>query len=288
MRTIRIPGLIDLVRTDEPAEILALSRDPRLDRRFEAKGPLLNRLILRRIRRILQSGGRPLPPVAPRDDPERHEAQAALEAKLDAPGAPSDEETVAALARYVRGEASERTLGAAVQQAIGGRFAAGYRGDAKSWNAARVLNGSVRPFRPISLVWRFTGKLDRARAHLAGLVAQDRSGVHATGIAVHNLVESLRRMRNLAAVRGALVRYAPEEAASLSLAAPGSVPREATDQGVNAVAAYRQGTLVLLQLEKARKRTLRPDMAFMTGGWSRCPAHSWVQRLLAAVWERAR
>lgn len=288
MRAIRIPGLIDLVRTDEPDEILTLSRDPRLDRRFEAKGPLLNRLILRRIRRVLQSGGRPLPPVAPRDDSDRQAAQQALEAKLGAPGAPADEESLAALARYVRGEASERTLGAAVQQAVGSRFAPGYRGDARSWKAARVLSGSVRPFRPMALIWRLSGKLRRSRAHLAELVDQDRSGVHATGIAVHNLVESLRRMRDLAAVGGALGRYAPEEAASLSLAAPDSVPREATERGTNAVTAYRQGTLVLFQLEKARERTLRPDMAFMTGGWSRCPAHSWVQKLLAAVWERAR
>jgi hypothetical protein len=105
---------------------------------------------------------------------------------------------------------------------------------------------------------------------------------------VHNLVVSMRRMRDLAAVRGALARYAPEEAASLSLSAPESVPREATGRGTNAVAAYRPGTLVLLQLEKARERTLRSDIAFMTNGWSRCPAHSWVPAFLAAVWERAR
>jgi hypothetical protein len=288
VRAIRIPGLIDLVRTDEPDEIEALSRDPRLDRRFEAKGPLLNRLILRRIRRVLQSGGRPLPPVAPRDDADRQAEQIALEAKLSAPGAPADEESIAALARYVRGEASERTLGPAVQQAVGSLFAAGYRGDRRSWRAAEVLSGSVRPFRPMALVWRLTGRLRRSRAHLADLVGHDRSGVHATGIAVHNLVESIRRMRDLAEVRGALGRYAPDEAASISLAAPDSVPREATERGTNGVCAYRQGTLVLLQLERARERTLRADIAFMTGGWSRCPAHSWVQQLLAAVWERAR
>jgi hypothetical protein len=288
MRAIRIPGLIDLVRTDEPDEIRAFARDPRLDRRFEAKGPLLNRLILRRIRRVLQSGGRPLPPVAPREDRERQEAQAELEAKLSAPGAPADEESLSALARYVRGEASERTLGATVQQAIGSRFADSYRGDSRSWKAARVLNGCVRPFRPMGVIWRLTGALGRSRVHLADLCGQDRSGVHATGIAVHNLVESLRRMRKLAATRGALARYAPEEAASLSLSAPDTVPREAVDRGVNGVTGYRPGTLVLLQLEKARERTLSPEMAFMTSGWSRCPAHAWVPALLAAVWERAR
>lgn len=287
MRAIRIPGLVDLVRTDEPGEIMTLARDPRLDRVFAGKGPLLNRFILRRIRRVLQVAGRPLPPVAPAEYPQRRAEQGALEARLNGLAVPADEESLNVLAGCVRGTRPERELGPAAQQAVGSRYAAGYRGSARSWKAARVLNGSVRPFRPMALLWRLTGRLGRSRNLLADMVDQDRSAVHATGIAVHNLVESLKRMRRLAAISGAFVRYAPEEAASLCLSAPDSVPREAVAAGSTSIASFREGTLVLLRLEKARERTLRPDIAFMTGTWSRCPAHKWVPALLAAVWQRA-
>ena len=45
-RSLRIPGLIDLIRTDARSEIRDLAVDGRLDRRFEARGPLINRILL--------------------------------------------------------------------------------------------------------------------------------------------------------------------------------------------------------------------------------------------------
>jgi len=45
--------------------------------------------------------------------------------------------------------------------------------------------------------WVISGKVRRAKQQLAGMVNDDLSGVNAIGIAVHNLVNSLRRMRLL-------------------------------------------------------------------------------------------
>ena len=286
MRTLRIPMLVDLVRTTEPGEIMTLSADPRLDRRFEGKGPLVNRLVLRSVRRVLQVNGEPLPPVAPAGDAQRRERQRALEERLAT--APVDDRALTALADYIRGNGRGRRLGVDAQQAIGTLFDPAYVATGASFAAARVLSGSVRGFAsPRAWWWKLTGRVGRSRALLTAMVGGDPSGVHGTGIAVHNLVESLKRMRALAATAGALRRYAPDEAASLCLSAPATVLREATDKGGNAVTSFRDGTLVLLGLEAARARSLGPQMGLMRGSWSQCPAHRWIPRLLAAVWQRA-
>ena len=286
MRAVRIPMLVDLISTAEPDEIVTLGSDARLDRRFEATGPLLNRLILHRVRRVLQVNGDPLPPVARAADPTRQQRQIALETRLA--NAPLGGDALPRLADYVRGTGSSARLGVDAQQAIGSLFDPAYAATPASFTAACVLSGSVRGFAsPRAWLWKLTGRVGRARALLATMAGGDPSGVHATGIAVHNVVESLKRMRKLAASAGALQRYAPDEAASLCLSAPETVLREATRAGSNAVARFRSGTLVLLRLEDARARNLRPEMGLMRGSWSQCPAHRWVPRLLAAVWRKA-
>jgi hypothetical protein len=84
MTRLRIPGLIDVLRVDDPAEIAALADDARLDRAYVARGPLMNRLIASRIRKILTLDGAPLPPVAPRGAARPTPGQAALEMRLNA------------------------------------------------------------------------------------------------------------------------------------------------------------------------------------------------------------
>lgn len=286
MRALRIPLLVDLIRTAEPDEILILAADPRLDRRFEGTGPLLNRLILRRVRNVLQVGGKPLPPVAPAGDPGRRERQRALESRLAT--APTGGNNLPALADHVLGKGSSSRLGIDAQQAIGILFDPDYVATPASFAAARVLSGSVRGFAsPRAWLWKLTGRVGRSRVLLGRMVGGDPSGIHATGVAVHNLVESLKRMRKLAARPGMLHRYAPEQAAALCLSAPERVLREATRSGGNAAGQFRGGTLVLLGLEAARARSLRPEIGLMRGAWSECPAHRWIPRLLAAVWRQA-
>ena len=70
-RRLRIPGIVDLVRIDDPAMIAAASADPRLDRDFAGKGPLINRWIVGRIRRNLRTPNAPLPSALPRVTPKK-------------------------------------------------------------------------------------------------------------------------------------------------------------------------------------------------------------------------
>jgi hypothetical protein len=82
-RRIRVPGVVDVVLVAEPAEIRALDEEPRIDRNFLARGPLINRLIVGRFRQWFKIDGQPLPPLAPRGDAVRAERQAQLAAALD-------------------------------------------------------------------------------------------------------------------------------------------------------------------------------------------------------------
>ena len=198
-RSLRIPGLIDLVRADTRSDIRGLADDTRLDRRFEARGPLINRILVERIRNVLRIDGVPLPSVAPRQDAERMRTQDALRRRLDPAGATPlwDDETIAGLAGVVRGRGGS-ALGPATQQAVGRLFVADYRGTSESWDAAKVLDDAVHTRNPVRAIFlQLSGRLQRSRRLLADLVKDDLAGVHATGIAVHNLVRGFERMREL-------------------------------------------------------------------------------------------
>jgi hypothetical protein len=287
-RSIRIPGLVDIKTIDDKAEIRTLSLDPRLDRRFETRGPLINRLLMGRIRGALAIDGKPLPSVAPRDDAERAAGQAALRARLDpASGKPLwDDATLARLSAAVRNTASDAEIGPAAQQAVGRLFVPDYVGDAAGWDAAKDLDDAVHsrnPFRTLQL--KLTGRLARARKLLAERVKGDLAGVHATGIAVHNLVRGFATMRNL--WRDRQPRPSTDEVVGRCLFAPETVVRQATQKGGTLAGEVRPGTLLLYQLDTIRAHAPGADAVFMAGTWAECPAVAFVPALLRAVWERA-
>jgi hypothetical protein len=232
-RSLRIPGLIDLVRADTRSDIRGLANDSRLDRRFEARGPLINRILVERIRNVLRIDGVPLPSVAPRQDVERARMQDALRQRLDPSGATPlwDDETIAGLVGVVRGVREASELGPATQQAVGRLFVADYRGTGESWEAAKVLDEAVHTRNPLrAIVLQLSGRLQRSRKLLADLVKNDLAGVHATGIAVHNLVRGFERMREL----WNDPRWRPRPADAVveqCMFAPPSVLRQATMPG---------------------------------------------------------
>src|SRR5262245_1256126 len=289
-RSLRIPGLVDLIRVDAGSDIRVLADDGRLDRRFERCGPLINRLLVRRLRGVLQVDGAPLPSVAPRGDAQRAQEQEALTRRLDPAGRRPlwDEETILGLVGAIRGTAGAPALGPATQHAVGRLFVADYRSSSKSWAAAVTLNTAVQTRNPLrSMFLNLSGRLGRARALLAELVGGDRAGVHATGIAVHNLVRGLERMRELWSEPRRRVRSAADAVVAQCLFAPPSVARQATMPGATVAGAVRPGTLVMLQLDAARERQPGPDVEFMVGSWAHCPAAAFVPALLRVVWERA-
>ena len=286
MRSIRIPFLIDLKRVESEPDIRAMAQDQRIDRDFVSRGPLVNRLLTGRVSDALRVDGKPLPSVAPRGDAERARSQAALHRRLDpAKGPLWDEATLGRLVAAVRGTAGPEDIGPAAQQAVGRLFNKSYVGDAASFQAARDLDDAVRSVNPIrQFALHLMGQLRRSRRLLTERVGGDLAGVHGTGVAVHNIVHGLEHMREL-------WRKAPrpstDEAVRACLFAPNTVLRQATGKGGTAVGDVRPGTLVLVELEKARGVTPDAETVFMAGTWAECPAGAFVAALLRAVWEGA-
>jgi hypothetical protein len=287
-KTLRIPAVVDILWTDDPAEIEALAADRRLDRQFEGAGPLLNRIVTARIRRNLHVQGVPLPPVAPRDASGRAAQQADLEARLAAAVSRVASSDLDQLALHVLGRSPPADLGPLVQQVLGRLFVPDFQASAQTWDDAGLMDASVRSFNPLRrLVWWFSGSVARARQDLTAAIGYDLAGLHTTGIAVHNVVHTIERMRDLAAQSNGGTMPSADEAIARCLSAPKSVLREAIAPGTTAAGAFRRGTLVILRIEAARARHARRDIAFMATSWSRCPAHEWVISLLTAIWERA-
>jgi hypothetical protein len=131
---------------------------------------------------------------------------------------------------------------------------------------------------------KITGELTRAQNLLAEKVHNDRSGVHATGIAIHNLVRGFAEMRNILAAPD----WPPNDVVvARCLKAPESVLREATEGTPSSKDGVRAGTLMVFDLKSAQQRDAGPEVVFMAGSWSQCPAAAWVPALIRTVWERA-
>jgi hypothetical protein len=287
---LHIPALVDLLPVSDPAQIAMLADDARLDRDYVAGGPLLNRIILGRIRKDLVWDGAPFPPVAPRGPVRPLPAQVELEARLAevAAGLASDDSALGGLAAYIRGDGPTDDAGPLAQQAVGRLFDPGYQADDASWRAALTLDAAPRSFNPFLIVWwALTGAVPKARALLAEKVGGDPSGIHGTGVAVHNIVAGLRQMRTLWKHGANRRRLPPPGAAAQCLVAPQQVIRQPRKAGLCIAGAFEPTTLVMLQLDKAHTQRPTAELAFMAGSWARCPAHAWVMALLAGTWRVA-
>lgn len=290
-RRVSVPLLLDLVLVDDPAEIVELNDDPRVTRRFRRGGRLINRVVQARLLDAMRVGGALLPALAPRNDAERAERQRALEAQLKPTRRRRlwSEADLAPLAAYVRGEAGKEGVGPAVQQLVGRLFVPDYRADAASYRAARLVDAypGANPLR--ALWWRLTGRLARARDLLSRRAGEDRHAVHATTIALHNIVRALGTMRALAADPGRRLRASADTVVAQCLSAPARLLRR-TEAGFATPALagpMPADALVVFNLERAHAVAPDNGVAFMAQGWSRCPAHAFVPALLRAVWEAA-
>jgi hypothetical protein len=288
-KRIRIPGIVDIVRIEEPGAIAAAAHDPALDRDFSAGGgPLVNRIMSTRVRRILHVDGQPLPSLAPRLHPGRAEGQAALRTRLD--GQVTDgklaPDEVARLAAYVRGEMPAAQVGPLVQEVIGRQFTADYTGTSETFSAAKLLNDAPRNLNPLrALAWALTGAIGRARRLLAERVGGDTQAMHATTIAVHTLVRAVEAMRAIRGDPGLAKSLTTRAAVVRALRAPPSVLRRWSRRTSTAYGDLPAGTLAVLELDKARLSDPGGDVVFMVESWSHCPAFRWCETLLAAVWE---
>ncbi|WP_175869815.1 hypothetical protein [Burkholderia sp. BCC0397] len=285
-----ISGLVDVIKVDRPADILQIARDGTLDRAFGSGKPLLNSLLVRRILKVLSHKGRRFPTMSARKAPGRETQQDALWQKLNAVApdiraAPADLEP---LAVWVRDTNTGVAVGPLVQQVIGRLFNPTFEAGEATWAAAQVIAASLAPGNALrKLTWQVTGKVTRAKALLASMVGGDLAGVHAVSVAIHNVVKGLDQMRVLYLDASMRQTLTPEMTSRRCLFAPGVVLRQATSSGTVGGCPYAAGTLLLLELEKARQASGDESMIFLADTWSRCPAEQWVPAMLEGVWRRA-
>ncbi len=290
MNRTRIPGLVEIVTSEDATEIDAFAQDPNLDRAFADRSILTNGQILQRVLGILQIDGKPLPTVAPRSAPGRSEAQNALWNRLNAlaPAYSTGPDELESLAAFVRGAGADDSCGILVQQVVGRLFAPDFQATEASWNAALLLDKAVHSLNPALHAWLdLTDQIDLAKQLLSNMVGGDLAAVHATGFALHNIVSGVNLMRQLYSDPAGRSALSPETAGSRCLFAPINILRQPTAPSRSASGDLETGTLLILSLQAANANTPDAKLAFLRDTWSGCPAEQWVPALLQGIWRRA-
>jgi hypothetical protein len=290
MKRRRVPGLVDLIEVSDPNEIKALACDPHLDRRFEIATCPINSLLLKQSLKVLSFRGHHFPTMTPRDDAQRASSQQNLWNVLSEKAASIKRgpDELEPLALWVRGVGPDAEPGILVQQLLGQLFSSKFVATEASWNAEKILVAAPRSNNvPLMLWWFASGKVRRAKRLLAGMVNDDLSAVNAIGIAVHNVVRSLRQMRVLYANVETRSGWSAEAAAEECLFAPVSIYRQATVAGQLGDCPYSRHSLFVLSIGEAARHAEGRSLVFMDDSWSRCPATHWVPAMLQGVWSRA-
>ncbi len=290
MKRIRIPWLVDIVLSKDAAEIESFALNPKLDRAYSNRTILINGLILRRVHKVLQFGGKPFPTVSPKDAEDRAAAQNVLWQSLNvlASKFSSGPDELENLAAFVRGAGPDDTCGPLVQQVVGRLFNPGFIATPASWDAALILDKAPRTLNPFLLLWwAISGRVDAAKQLLAEMVGGDLAGIHAIGIALHNIVNGVDLMRQLYRDPAQRALISAQAAASQCLFAPATVLRQPTESSSSDEGELNTGTLVILSLQSANANAPNKDVAFLRQSWSRCPAEQWVPAMLEGIWSRA-
>ena len=290
MKRYHIPYLLDVVEVSGAKDIEDVNNDPRIDRQFDSPTCPLNWLVLKRSLSVLSYAGIRFPTMKPRDSLARKSDQQALWSRLNlkVPEVQCGPEELEPLADWVRGSGADASLGLRAQQLLGQLFSEKFVATPESWDAAITLVRAPRSSNVFKLIWwGLSGKVRRAKRQLAGMVNNDLSAVNAIGIAVHNLVKSLRRMKSLYSDKNLRTTLSPPDAANRCLAAPVSIYRQATIAGELNGYQFSNSSVFLLNIGDAAKMEGAGDLVFMRGSWSSCPAEQWVPAMLEGVWLRA-
>ena len=290
MKRTRIAGLIDVIKLDSLSDIREMTQNPDIDRRFDIFGPIGNGVLIRHLVGILSLRSQRFPTMRAKDSPGRAAEQDRLWTSLNERAGLLRDGPVEleGLARWMKGGGRTQELGMLVQQAVGRQFDGAYTATDETWAAALTLEAALREKNPIkTLAWGLTGKVRRAKTLLASKVGGDPAAVHGTGVALHNIVGALERMRYLYVNIGLRSSLSAEEVIQRCLFAPASVVRQATNAGTLGGCPFAKGTLFLVALGEAQKVPGAEELVFMEKTWSRCPAEQWVPALLTGVWKRA-
>jgi hypothetical protein len=249
-----------------------------------------NWLLLKRSLAVLSFDGQRFPTMTSQDSQARqlHQRELAQSLHQRAAAIRLGPEELESLACWVRGAGPDSQVGVLTQELLGKLFVPGFVATAESWAAAQVLVAAPRSKEILKVLgWFVTGKIGRSKRLLTQMVDGDLSAVNAIGIAVHNVVKGLRRMRNLYADSSARSSLVPDAAASLCLFAPLSLYRQATSAGQLNGCPFSRNSLFVLEIGKASQREGGRPLVFMDGTWSRCPAADWVPAMMEGLWLRA-
>ena len=290
MKRYHIPGVLDVYEVSTPKDIEAVNTDSRVDRQFDSRTCPLNWLFVKRSLSVLSYAGNRFPTMKPRRSEARQSAQQALwnRLHLKVPEVKLGPKELEPLAQWVRGYDAEQSLGLQTQQILGRLFSDAFIATPESWDAATTLVRAPRSSNIPKLVWWWiSGKVGRAKRRLASMVNDDLSAVNAIGIAVHNLVNSLHRMRALYSDADRRRTLSPADAAIQCLVAPASVFRQATVDGELNGNQFSNHSLFILNIGEAAKLEGGIALVFMRDSWSSCPAEQWVPAMLEGVWLRA-
>jgi hypothetical protein len=287
---ITIPGIVRLAWLTDPDEVVAANASGVVQRSLSGFGGLVQRSIAAKLAVFRTPDGDIWPAFRDRADPLRMGNQKKLEKALAetrsllkrvAPEA-------GALAAYVRTGSTNRPPEIIVQQMVGRLFFPDYAASEESYDAACALQTWVSGGPIKSYLLKLSGELERSLDLIITLARGDTSCAHATAIAMHNLVDTIERMRRLGRARDNLQKLSPQEAIASTLRAPKRVVRETRDAGRVCGMHLGARTLVVLGLECARRQKPDAGIEFFAKGWNQCPAHAIVPALLADVWKKAK
>ena len=290
MKRYHIPRVLDVYEVSDPKEIETVNNDPRIDRQFDSRTCPLNWLLVKRSLSVLSYAGNRFPTMSRRDSPARQSAQQALWNRLNLKAAEirSGPKELEPLAHWVRGYGADESLGPRAQQILGRLFSETFVATPESWAAATTLVKAPRSSNVPKLIWwSLNGKVRQAKRQLASMVNCDLSAVNAIGIAVHNLVSSLRQMRSLYSDSSLRLTMSPVDASNRCLVAPASVYRQATVAGELKGNRFSKSSLFILNIGDAAKVEGARHLVFMKDSWSSCPAERWVPAMLEGAWLRA-
>lgn len=312
-RHIRIPFLIDMYRVTSSRLIIQEVNNPDLDRDYIYRGPLINRLIVARMKAAMRVkelvlGGvsetalytprikkmfapslrvryRWFPSAKSVSDLARINEHAALEARLSKNGHIWDEDLIETAAKFVRGEI-KRPADEIMQELTGRLFVADFVSSERTVRAGKRINQAIRSFSPFNWIyWISTGALHRAHSELSRDMKGDLSGVHSISIAVQNLTKSLEEMQSL--YQAGHSKSSIEEIQARIIHAPDNVLRQSKTVSSSQLGPLKPGTLVVFSVHQAAKKTLDPRLSFLTVSPSKCPAHRAIPSLLNQIWMEA-
>jgi hypothetical protein len=285
-----IPGITDVVVVTDPQEIRTISNDSRFDREYIRQGPIRNVQLLRKLLRLFSLNGRIFPPLLPRTDPNRAAAQDALWLRLNikADEVKQGPAELEPLAEWVRGGiGTEEQVDLLVQQSIGRLFEPTFTATKETLAAGHMVLEAASSTNVVKMLWwRFSGKLERAKALLGSKVNGELAGVVAMIRGRQLIVNGLHKMRQIAADPARRSSITTDAAVDECLFAPATVVRQAKTSGEVGGCPFKRGTLFILGLGVASQGAANRDLVFLNESWSRCPAEKWVPGLLEGVWRR--